>query len=104
MYIALVMFMTFGLFNVIVAIYVENVVVAAKTDAEQVRKNQLRNTDFFKKKMFDLLGFLWEVHVTICDEKGISCNTGGSKRSRHSTHSQLMIDRLRHIKITEELF
>eukprot|EP00405_Crypthecodinium_cohnii_P035603 CAMPEP_0206532346 /NCGR_PEP_ID=MMETSP0325_2-20121206/4316_1 /ASSEMBLY_ACC=CAM_ASM_000347 /TAXON_ID=2866 /ORGANISM="Crypthecodinium cohnii, Strain Seligo" /LENGTH=287 /DNA_ID=CAMNT_0054028783 /DNA_START=520 /DNA_END=1383 /DNA_ORIENTATION=- len=54
--------MTFGLFNVIVAIYVENTVAAARHNV--IRQKQLRLTDqyVFSSKVLQLVEFIWNAH------------------------------------------
>lgn len=54
MYCVLQLFMTFGLFNVIVAIFVENVVAAAKFNDQLVKRQRLRDQVFFLEKMSEL--------------------------------------------------
>jgi len=58
MYVAMTMFVCFGLFNVIVALFVENVVNASKTDERMKRRSRLRDQTFFAQKMTELIGVL----------------------------------------------
>lgn len=51
--------MTFGLFNVIVAIYVENTVSAAKANEQAQRQSRLEDQNRFAEKMLILVHFLW---------------------------------------------
>lgn len=55
-------FMTFGLFNVIVAIYVENTVSAAKFNDISVKRQRLRDREFFEEKAEELLKMIWRFH------------------------------------------
>jgi len=55
-------FMSFGLFNVIVAMFVENVVTAAKSKNMQARKERLRDKVYFAKKMDKLLKIICEIY------------------------------------------
>mmetsp|Transcript_1417 Transcript_1417/g.3853 ORF Transcript_1417/g.3853 Transcript_1417/m.3853 type:complete len:802 (-) Transcript_1417:17-2422(-) len=55
-----VTFMTFGLFNVIVAIYVENIVSAAKLTARRTKRKRLLDRSFFEEKCLQLLRFVSE--------------------------------------------
>jgi len=58
-----IMLMTFGLFNVIVAIYVENTMVSARySDAKQKRCRLLDQT-MFEEKVEELVEFVWRVHA-----------------------------------------
>jgi len=56
-----VTFMTFGLFNVIVAIYVENIVTAAKFNSRQSKRKRLLDKDYFNDKCLELLRIVYEV-------------------------------------------
>jgi len=60
LYCVMAVFMSFGLFNVIVAMFVENVVQAAKAKEVQNRKERLRDKVFFAKKMSELLKIVVE--------------------------------------------
>merc|ERR1711957_815753 len=61
LYFVLYLFMIFGLFNVIVAIYVDNVMTAAKFDDKIKVQSRLRDKRFFQKKMGQLTDLIWEV-------------------------------------------
>lgn len=54
--------MTFGLFNVIVAIYVENAVAAAKFNDVRQKKNRLVDTSVFTDKAAELIETIWSNH------------------------------------------
>lgn len=51
--------MSFGLFNVIVAIYVENTVAAAKSNEMIQRQRRLEDRARFAEKVINLVHFLW---------------------------------------------
>lgn len=53
-YACTVFLMTFGMFNVIVAIYVENTVAAAKNDEMKKRERRLRDGSLFKERSLEL--------------------------------------------------
>jgi len=53
-------FMTFGLFNVIMAMFVDNVVETAKIRDRQARKWRLRNDAYFASKVSELLSVVVE--------------------------------------------
>jgi len=55
-------FMTFGLFNVIVAIYVENTVAAAKFNDTRQKQNRLTDRKMFTAKTLELMEFIWKKH------------------------------------------
>jgi len=55
-------FFTFGLFNVIVAIFVENVVAGAKTNALLMKRTRLRDERFLATKLIALLQHVVEMH------------------------------------------
>merc|ERR550525_648317 len=57
-YCAVVIFMTFGLFNVIVAIFVENVVAASKFSEQVAKRERLRDQIFFANRIRELVGML----------------------------------------------
>jgi hypothetical protein len=54
-----VVLMTFGLFNVIVAIYVENIVSAAKFDDARKKQTRLQDQEMFKEKSLELAMLAW---------------------------------------------
>jgi len=54
-----VFLMTFGLFNVIVAIYVENTVSAAKFDDARKKQMRLQNQEMFEEKSLELAMLAW---------------------------------------------
>lgn len=54
LYAATFLFMTFGLFNVIVAIYVENTLAAAKSNELKIKEGRLRDFEVFKSKALEL--------------------------------------------------
>mmetsp|Transcript_23265 Transcript_23265/g.62093 ORF Transcript_23265/g.62093 Transcript_23265/m.62093 type:complete len:591 (-) Transcript_23265:86-1858(-) len=56
------LFMAFGLFNVIVAIFVENVMGAAKTNDQLVKKQRLRDQTYLGDKMVELLMVVWDTY------------------------------------------
>merc|ERR1711920_542764 len=53
------MLMNFGLFNVIVAIYVDNTVAAAKTNEYLKRKKRLMDTEYFTQKLKEVVEFVF---------------------------------------------
>mmetsp|Transcript_57792 Transcript_57792/g.137595 ORF Transcript_57792/g.137595 Transcript_57792/m.137595 type:complete len:818 (-) Transcript_57792:192-2645(-) len=58
-----VMFMTFGLYNVIVAIYVENIVSAAKLTARKSKRRRLLDSEFFEEKCLQVLRYISEMNL-----------------------------------------
>lgn len=54
--------MTFGLFNVIAAIFVENTLAAAKSNSVLNKRQRLLDTQMFAEKASELVQFVWSVH------------------------------------------
>jgi len=78
LYSIVIMFMTFGMFNVIAAIYVENTIAAAKYNALIQKHNRLQDQAMFNSKVQELLQLLHSVvsrrrsdskgrHIEACD-------------------------------------
>jgi hypothetical protein len=57
-YVMSLLFMNFGLFNVIIAIYVENTVAASKYNEMALKQNRLQNEEFFSNKAKELLALV----------------------------------------------
>jgi len=53
--------MAFGLFNVIVAIFIENVLAGARTNDQLMKRERLRDQHFFAQKMTQLVAIIVEV-------------------------------------------
>jgi len=72
-YCAVLIFMSFGLFNVIVAIFVENVLAGAKTNDQIMKRQRLRDQSFFAGKMMNLLAVLVQARRSVynleCEEQ-----------------------------------
>jgi len=62
LYCSMAVFMSFGLFNVIVAMFVENVVRAAKAKQVAQRRERLRDKMYFAKKISELLVVILDYH------------------------------------------
>jgi len=58
-----VVFVSLGLFNVIAAIFVEQVIVGAKTSTMLVRRHRLRDKRFFAEKITELLKLIIDVEA-----------------------------------------
>lgn len=86
-------FMTFGLFNVIVAIFVENVLAGAKTNDQLMRRQRLRDQNFWGTKML-------EMSALICD---INRRMQGRMSTRAAT-PQNVFSEAQSIQITPALF
>lgn len=100
-YCVVTIFMVFGLFNVIIALFVENVVTASKTDDRMKRRERLRDRTFFAEKMTELIAIL--LHLQ--DEA--SANDRFSMRKSAvgtGTNSYEAIVRASKIEITPGLF
>eukprot|EP00927_Polykrikos_kofoidii_P059188 TRINITY_DN5427_c0_g1_i5.p1 TRINITY_DN5427_c0_g1~~TRINITY_DN5427_c0_g1_i5.p1 ORF type:complete len:484 (-),score=75.51 TRINITY_DN5427_c0_g1_i5:80-1477(-) len=57
-YVMSLLFMNFGLFNVIIAIYVENTVAASKYNEMALKQHRLQNEEFFSNKAKELLNLI----------------------------------------------
>jgi len=96
LYCGMCVFMSLGLFNVIVAIFVENVVAAARSKWRKERKERLRNKVFFAKQMAQLLKVVCEIYDDNAveddsHERGVQC-------------LQDVFDRAPWMEITPEMF
>jgi hypothetical protein len=60
-YVILLLLMTFGLFNVIVAIFVENTVAAAKYNDLHLKRQRLLDHQNFCRKACELVEIIWRV-------------------------------------------
>lgn len=93
-YCAMEVFMTFGLFNVIVAIFVENVLAGAKTNDQLMRRQRLRDQVFWGQKMLEMSTLICETH------RKMNC-----RASEATTVSpQQLLCEAQAINITPELF
>eukprot|EP00927_Polykrikos_kofoidii_P038374 TRINITY_DN3270_c1_g3_i4.p1 TRINITY_DN3270_c1_g3~~TRINITY_DN3270_c1_g3_i4.p1 ORF type:complete len:729 (+),score=112.61 TRINITY_DN3270_c1_g3_i4:161-2347(+) len=63
LYMAIIMFMSFGLFNVIIAIYVDNTVEAAKSNALLSKRQRLRDKGFLHETATALIIFVWQMYT-----------------------------------------
>jgi len=90
-YSLVVVFVILGLFNVIAAIFVEQVVVGAKTSAMLLRRNRLRDKTFFARKITELVRVIVEV-------QGSSPMPAGDHTIKD------LFDRAKHITISPEFF
>merc|ERR1719469_1550462 len=59
MYCLIMFSMTFGLFNVIVALFVENTLEAARSNDLKSRRLRLLDTEMFAHRMKALVEFIW---------------------------------------------
>merc|ERR1712176_1349241 len=102
LYIALMIFVVFGLFNVIAAIYVDNVMAAAKSDEQRLRKQRLSDEDFFNQKIFDLIQVVWDVHLKARKEEGLpTLRTSGVSMLDQVA---VTLKRMENMDVTAELF
>lgn len=60
--------MTFGLFNVVAAIFVENTLAAAKFNSIMQKRQRLLDTNMFRYKVAELVRFIWCVHMHMTEE------------------------------------
>lgn len=94
LYSGLVFFMTLGLFNVIAAIFVENVVIGAKTNERLLRQQRLRDKAFYAGKIFELVELIVEAGKE---------HSRGTNKPRALTVSQI-IEQGKELKLTPVIF
>jgi len=94
-------FMTFGLFNVIVAIYVENAVAAAKFN--DLRQKQIRLTDqrMFAQKALELVELIWQRHED--NDRGCSISELSPLEAAQVQITPDLFDELRRCKEFKEI-
>jgi len=83
LYCATMVFMTFGLFNVIVSIYVENTVQAAKYNELSLKHKRLQDEEMFTEKVKELLDLVWFVKHKHFDKTGMAMGSEGSVAAAH---------------------
>jgi len=93
LYSALVFFVTLGLFNVIAAIFVENVVIGAKTSVRMVRRQKLRDKAFYSAKILELVGLILE----------IECPMPNGRSRRHMSTTEI-VEKGKELKLTPSTF
>lgn len=103
-YMVMVFFMTMGLFNVIAAIFVENVVAGAKTSDQLVKRQRMRDKAFFAGKIYDLLKVI--VHV---EHSQSECSSGRRKKSAWAaatgqSDEEDIVSQVREVQITADFF
>lgn len=91
-------FITFGLFNVIVAIFVENVVAAARTNEVLIKRQRSRDKVFFADRMTQLV----ELVTAISEDRRPEVNNKRLKRS--SSAREELFHRAAQIEITPDIF
>merc|ERR1719433_1176027 len=92
-YCAVEVFMTFGLFNVIVAIFVENVLAGAKTNDQLMRRQRLRDEAFWGTKMLELSTLIYETTRKL----------DGEPRSEVFSPQRLLVE-VKEMSITPDVF
>lgn len=93
-YCAVQVFMTFGLFNVIVAIFIENVLSGAKTNDLLMRRQRIQNEVFWGTKML-------EMSTLICETRR---SMHGRTTSAEPMTPQMYLAEAQDIQISPELF
>jgi len=108
LYGVLIFFMTLGLFNVIAAIFVENVVLGAKTSAQLVRRQKLRDRAFQAAKFGELVELFLSADARTHSNNGNWVTATPSTANRNEFAKGLsveeMIERGKDFLITPELF
>eukprot|EP00928_Gymnodinium_smaydae_P001156 TRINITY_DN10423_c0_g4_i1.p1 TRINITY_DN10423_c0_g4~~TRINITY_DN10423_c0_g4_i1.p1 ORF type:complete len:297 (-),score=29.73 TRINITY_DN10423_c0_g4_i1:175-1065(-) len=87
LYCIMAVFMSFGLYNVIVAMFVENVVEVSKERERMTRKDRLRDQVFFGRKMAELLHVVYDVYKGFTTKDRDSADSAFSIRSRSLSSS-----------------
>jgi len=98
------MFMTFGLFNVIVAIFVENVVAAARTNEASKKQAHMRDQVFFAQKLVELLEVIWDLlgkkhegspqELLEAAKEGFSLTPDAFEQLRQNSHFSAILEQL----------
>lgn len=107
LYCAVTIFVCFGLFNVIIALFIENVVIASKTDVKRKRRERLRDQSFFAKKMIELITTLLRLKDESEEPERRHIRKSLSKRTSHESSSKSTVDILKRgskMEITPDLF
>jgi hypothetical protein len=97
-YSVIVVLMSFGLFNVIVAIYVENTVAAAKYNDQKIKEQRLRDEEAFKQKSLELAMLAFSL------KNGTDTSMGHSPTGTTIPDHNLDLDAIYAMKITQEEF
>jgi len=110
LYCCTMVFMTFGLFNVIVAIFVENVIAGAKSNDHVKKQTRLRDRMLFLDKTAELVEIIAEEHAAMsCN----SCEFGGDgtkfgrerqKNLRGIHRRESLLKGIRDLGLTQRLF
>jgi len=116
-YCFVVMLMTFGLFNVITALYVENTVAAAKYNSLHQKRQRLLDSQMFAERIKQLVEFIWHVHTNDLAAQAMTSRDSGTGSIaslishfrggagvRISMNSDDVAEVLQDIQITPELF
>merc|ERR1712176_1083308 len=86
--------MMFGLFNVITALYVDNILAAAKFDNLHQKRSRLMDAQMFATKIVKLVKLIWRLHRHRDRDRG----------SARNSLSPENLDELSDIQITTEFF
>merc|ERR1719247_3146949 len=97
-YSVIVVLMSFGLFNVIVAIYVENTVAAAKYNDQKIKEQRLRDEEAFKQKSLELAMLAFSL------KNGTDTGMGHSPTGTTIPDHNLDLDAIYAMQITQEGF
>merc|ERR1712060_677634 len=100
MYCVMMFIMTFGLFNVIAALYVENTVAAAKYNNLHTKRQRLLDAEYFADKATALVEFVWRIHRSRCSQRSRASELDGTLTQWDSS----VVDDILALQITPELF
>eukprot|EP00928_Gymnodinium_smaydae_P001157 TRINITY_DN10423_c0_g5_i1.p1 TRINITY_DN10423_c0_g5~~TRINITY_DN10423_c0_g5_i1.p1 ORF type:complete len:606 (-),score=77.71 TRINITY_DN10423_c0_g5_i1:276-2033(-) len=111
LYCVVAVFMSFGLYNVIVAMFVENVVKVSKERETMARKGRLRDPAFFGRKMAELLQIVYCVYTDLApcpNGRSFSTvdsgSTGGSGRRKRRFSGSSIFALAADMELTPEMF
>jgi len=98
-YCVVTVLMSFGLYNVIMAIYVENIVAAAKYNDLHQKRQRFLDSQVFAEKVIKLVDFICRVHTTY------ERNEANADDEQHSnTSNSIDMDHVSAIEITPDFF
>jgi len=96
MYCTMAVFMSFGLFNVIIATFVERVMKVAENKSRSERRRRLRDKGYFASRMVRLLRIVDDLHAH---------RTGAERAPAGAPHlMRCLMDRDTWIELTPEMF
>jgi len=99
-YCLVTMLMTFGFYNVIMAIYIENILAAAKFNGHHQKRQRLLDATYFADKVTRLVEFVWRLHSTWKRQEGSELDETDETVGFNTVN----MDEVASIEITPEFF